>query len=43
MIQARSTIVFGFNALRRHSRFVAGQKTRVGGQGLPGAMLVKGA
>jgi hypothetical protein len=42
MIQARSTIVFGFNALQRRSLSVAGQKTRVGRQGLPSGVLVKG-
>jgi hypothetical protein len=43
MIQARYTIVFGFNALQRRSLSVAGQKTRVGRQGLPGSVLVKRA
>jgi len=43
MIQAPTTIVFGFNALQSRSLFVAGQKTRVGRQGLPTAGLVKGA
>jgi hypothetical protein len=42
MIQARSTIVIGFNALVREDVIVAGQKTRSGGQGLPGALFVKG-
>ncbi|NBW09933.1 MAG: hypothetical protein EBR82_18095 [Caulobacteraceae bacterium] len=43
MIQARHTIVFGFNALQRRSLSVAGQETRVGGQVLPGAVRMKGA
>jgi hypothetical protein len=43
MIQVRSTIVFGFNALKRRHLSVAGQKARLGGQGLPGAILMKGA
>jgi len=43
MIHARSTIVFGFNALQRRSLSVAGQKTRAGRQGLPSGVLVKGA
>jgi hypothetical protein len=43
MIQARSTIVFGFNALGRCTLSVAGQKARFGRQGLPGVVLVKGA
>jgi hypothetical protein len=43
MTQARSTIVFGFNALGRCTLSVAGQKARFGRQGLPGVVLVKGA
>jgi hypothetical protein len=42
MIHARFTIVFGFNALQCGNLVVAGQKTRPGGQGLPGALFKKG-